>query len=416
MTHTPGSPVGISLAASRAHHVAHTLRDLTNRLHDSFPHGWQGAAAHACASSDGELVARATRLQHRIDDVGTILMSYARALEEADAAAAAAQAHSQRILGTTPLGVLDAFGIAEKLAAEAAHLRALSSAQSAAHRCATDLMSLASASADAGSQHWWDPLGWWDDASVPDEDVSEDALEDTVWDPAYVQQGAIGDCYALSSLMGYMRTDSGRAVLESNVRWDDEANGYWVTLYVDGAPTEYFVDHVYEQGVDQYDGNFLWWEKTSPNVVSLYEAALAQATSYGDIDDGGTADEAMRLISGGNAQMHDFSHRGDMSGDLDPMRAALSDNSPVVASSHAGIGVMEMGSATIERPDGTVVHEDVSIVRSHAYEVERIDPDGTVWVRNPWGPGNSADGGGLIGLSKTQFSSAFLRAAYEETT
>ena len=30
-----------------------------------------------------------------------------------------------------------------------------------------------------------------------------------------------------------------------------------------------------------------------------------------------------------------------------------------------------------------------------------------VWVRNPWGPGNSADGGQLIGLTQDQYTQYF---------
>lgn len=36
---------------------------------------------------------------------------------------------------------------------------------------------------------------------------------------------------------------------------------------------------------------------------------------------------------------------------------------------------------------------------SHSSAVSRIDADGSRSTRNPWGPGNSADGGGELKIS-----------------
>jgi cbb3-type cytochrome oxidase subunit 3 len=344
-----------------------------------------------------------------------VLASYAAFLSGLEAKSTELHHSRTNVEARIAKNPFDALALLDIVSLGLAEHALLRRAQSAADEAAQALLALVDEEV-SGHRHWWDPFGIWDDDSVPDASVDEHTLDRTNWDPAYVQQGNIGDCYLVSTVMGYMSTSEGRAMLQNNIRWDSKAGGYWVTLYDHGKPKEYFVGKVYGQGADQVDGQTLWWTNTSHNVVNLYEAAYAQMIGYDDLDDGGKPDFVMAAITGEPAS-HQALNRGNADGDLAYIDERLSSGSPVVAWTTSRSTEYVVENATIVRPDGKVVNEDIDIVsgpdRSHAYSVERVDSDGTVWVRNPWGPGNSADGGGLIGLSAEQFESAFCELSAE---
>jgi hypothetical protein len=412
MAGVPGSPSQIRAAADTWGSAGARLAHAAETLRKAEPESWQGESATAFRSTEAVLVDDLVTAGERLTSASRLLASYATILAELSAKGADLR-HSltkaEARVARNPLDVLAALEIISLRFTDYALLR---QAQSAADETARQLLALVNAEV-GGSQHWWDPLGWWDDESVPDDGVNKDTLDDTNWDPAFVQQGGIGDCYALSTIMGYMRTKDGQNLLKRNIRWDAAAGGYWVTLYAHGNPKEYFVDKVYQQGVDQVDGHTLWWENTSHNVVSLYESALAQATSYDDINDGGTVTSAIEAISGRPSTYVDFRNAG-FDNSLQQMSRALDSGSAVIATTPGTGGTTSLDGVTVQRPDGTTDVTDVNIVSNHAYGVERIENDGSVWVRNPWGPGNAADGGGLMHLTEAQFSSCFTQADFEE--
>lgn len=409
----PGSPAVIQQVAGAWRDAADRLAESRSAARQAQLDEWHGESADAYRAAGRQLIESLTTTSERLAAGARILASYADYLAGAEERHAAAR---QRIDSATMRLRQNPLDVAAGLEATAARIASFvqtSQAQAAANAAATELLALLGTD-DSWGQNWWDPFGLWDDHSKPDTRVDEDTLDETNWDPAFVQQGSIGDCYALSTLMGYMRTEDGRELLQSNVRWDDDKHGYWVTLYSQGKPTEYFVDNVYGQGVNQYDGTTLWWENTSPSIVSVYEAALAQQTSFSDINDGGQASQAIEAITGRRSQMVEFGWRTD--DDRVAMSEALASGSAVVASSQPGQGTFDVDNVTILRPDGTTEVANIEIARSHAYEVEKVESDGSVWVRNPHGPGNTIDGGGLIHLTQEQFDNAFWRAAYEETS
>lgn len=70
----------------------------------------------------------------------------------------------------------------------------------------------------------------------------------------------------------------------------------------------------------------------------------------------------------------------------------------------------------VRRNDGTIETTNIEIVSHHAYQISSIESDGSMGDRNPWGPGSSADGGGLIHLSPSQVRQTFAGVSYEEAS
>lgn len=408
----PGSPTAIHRVASVWRASAAKVAAAEKPLRASLELDWEGEAADAFCAKQRAILPQVQSTAERLQAAAGILEGYATTLTRLDHTYADAHHDAERARARLRSNPLDLVAGLDLAAGALAQRALLWQAQQAADDAARALRGLIGDEV-GGSQHWWDPLGWWDDEAIPDENVNGDVLEDTNWDPATVQQGNIGDCYLISTVMGYMRTADGRDLLERNVRWDEKADGYWVTLYVNGQPSEYFVDKIYEHGAEQVDGKTLWWQNTSPNIVSIYEAALAKAITYDDLDDGGRASTTMEMITGQPATYQDleYSHYDDTTA---AGAKALASGSSVVASSIPGDGKIELDDVTVLRPDGSTVVTDVKIVKSHAYEVERIDSDGSVWLRNPWGPENSADGGGLLHLSADQVRTTFAGISFEE--
>jgi hypothetical protein len=201
-----------------------------------------------------------------------------------------------------------------------------------------------------------------------------------------------------------MRTKAGDRLLVDNVHWKYKKKCYEVTLYIDGKPKVYEVDKVYKHGVGNPGDGFLWTTSSEKNIATIYEAAIAKAIGFGDLDDGGTPGLAMEMITGQKAARYDTNYI------LPEYRQWFSDRlaeGDAVVASSVRDNALKFEDVRIERPDGKVVTEDIKIVKEHSYSVERIDKDGNIWVRNPQGPGNSADGGGLIRLTPRQYEEAF---------
>lgn len=95
---------------------------------------------------------------------------------------------------------------------------------------------------------------------------------------------------------------------------------------------------------------------------------------------------------------------------VDDLREVLDDGGQVVISSPRS------GDHQITVTDADGNSRDVDVVTSHSYVITRIDPDGSVWMRNPWGPGNSADGGGEFRVSPEDVEDLFWRATMTNVT
>lgn len=235
-------------------------------------------------------------------------------------------------------------------------------------------------------------------------------------DPDAVEQGSVGDCGLMASLMGIAQHDPD-LLRENLVRNDD---GTWtVTLYRDGEPVEIVVDStVPAQGAHSIvpadlDGDGVMDEQARYfSWVSIYEKALAEYTStYGDssyeeLDNGAYGDEYMEILTGNSAQRTGES-------DFEDLSSRLAEG-PV--------------SVTTELPRewwrfaGDV--DDPTIVPNHEYNVHGMIPAGTpapdgsvsgedrIHLDNPWGP--DGDGGSMVGdvyLTEQQYKDNFRAAS-----
>src|SRR5699024_9627013 len=120
---------------------------------------------------------------------------------------------------------------------------------------------------------------------------------------------------------------------------------------------------------------------------------------------------AMELITGEPAEViENTRHGGLSSGDIEQLREVVDDGGQVVLSSPRN-GTREV---TVTAPDGST--REVEIVSKHAYVVTRIEPDGSVWMRNPWGPDNGADGGGEFRVEADDVRRYFWRSSSTNIT
>jgi hypothetical protein len=358
---------------------------------------WKGRAAHAYRIKNKQVVTMARDVAVLLGGGFSTLRDYAAALELIQGSMSQAEEETRAAkakVEATPVEDVETreAAVAAWYAAADAESRILVSTQSLADEAAERLLHMIGLS----GQFWWMQGA---DELTPDLPVDEATKNNTDWSGASVAQGGIGDCGFISTLKGYMRTEEGRAILEENVQWDAEKKGYWVTLYVEGEPKKYFVDKVHEDGAGQVDAN----GERSPNIVSLYEAALGQATKMEGVD----GEKSMELISG----MPTKSVSPDEQGVAEAKRA-FDSGSPVVAGTRGDAEILD--GVTVEKADGKTEVTSVYIIEEHAYTVERIDPDGSVWVRNPWGPNNPADRGDLIKLTPEQLALAFSNLDMEE--
>lgn len=265
-------------------------------------------------------------------------------------------------------------------------------------RTADNLYGLISADDPTALGYTWPPAGWPSGGSWADTPLPSTILDGATFDPEDVQQGGIGDCYVISAVMALMQTTEGDTLLRDNIRWDDARQGYWVTLYPDGVPTPFFIDHGLYEGATENGG---------PGVVSLYEAAYSQYETWATLN-GGSASDAFPVLTGTEAVRNGWDVAKGETWDPTESQAALANGQVIVASS---CDFSDVPNPTIEvskyTPYGSTYATDVEIVGPHAYTVVSVEADGDVWVMNPWGDENGADGGGAFCVSASDFETYF---------
>lgn len=255
---------------------------------------------------------------------------------------------------------------------------------------------------------------WEEDTDPPIPSLPIDGVLAGDFDEDDIMQGSIGSCAILSTLMGYLRTNAGDEMLKNNIRWDSKKKGYWVTLYPDGEPKEYFVNKVFEDGSKAPDGKFLFFfDKTKPGIGALYEAAIYQAVGgYKEIDNGADPREMMSLITGDDPSVDYYGEEGDSSRvrAINRTRFAMEDGASAVATSTQTLNAARDDTMAIEADqmiDGKISKGEIELYAHHAYSIAKIDDDGGVWLENPHGPDNSADGGHWFKLSEKDFAKYF---------
>lgn len=217
--------------------------------------------------------------------------------------------------------------------------------------------------------------------------VDEDGIE-----PDDVKQGALGDCWLISSMRGIAGTPEGAEMLADNIT-DNGDGTYDVTLYRDGEPVVVTVTGEVPVGPDGepvYANNDTSDRELWP---LLFEKAMAQefGGDYHDLD-GDWPAKAIEAMTGNDVQTYDegFLPWDDKDfPDAASMHDQLEDGGVMVASTN---GDGEKSS-------------DGELVSNHAYTVTDVDPDtGEVTVQNPWGAGYPP-----ITMSHAEFEERFAR-------
>lgn len=196
-------------------------------------------------------------------------------------------------------------------------------------------------------------------------------------EPTDVEQGAIGDCWLITSMQAIAHTNPD--LIERNVR-DNGDGTYTVTLYDDGEPVDYVIRPEFpaSNGDPQYADN--------PNDRELwpllYEKAMAQhmGGNWEDIDHDSPS-TGIEAITG-----QDTDTEGTGSGFLgldpppstDEIRDILADEGQVTLSSHDEVD----GRPAYEGADG--------VVTDHIYWVQEVRDDGTLVIVNPHDPTETA--------------------------
>jgi hypothetical protein len=387
----PGDPRAVSavaaLLADRGASVASVGHGLADDLRAT---RWTGPAAEAASRHVGSVAGSMDRLSRRHEIARSALEEYAAVLDAQQRIADRArsdQVAAYRVLqrGLDPAACLDLVRAEVGLRGARVAIDAAASTAAARIRSAAD----------------------------PDTQVSFDGnvLLGASWHPRDVTQSrTIGDCYLLSTLMGYLRTDAGDRLLRRNIRWDEEADGYWVSLYDDGEPVEYFVDWTYLDGVrDPTNANF------QVGVAAIYEAAVGQHLGTEDLSDGGWPTDVMALISGSPGTTYSTHHTWYNPWDReyagDTVLSALTSGASVTAETPRG------ARCDVQYyEDGQLRDDQFDIAGPHSYMVVGVADDGSVVLRNPWGTTDppTSDGGRVFRVSEDDFLRCFSQVTVSE--
>lgn len=206
-----------------------------------------------------------------------------------------------------------------------------------------------------------------DDKQSSYEEIEGPVVADGV-QPTDVRQGALGDCWLISTMQGVAAANP--QLIEQNIR-DNGDGTYTVTLYENGKPVEVTVNDEFPavQGDPTYADN----EGDRELWPLLYEKAMAEhmGGSYEDLDSDWPS-KAIEAITGEEVKTYDEGWLPWDNKDLPPhsdLRSTLADGGVIIASTNG---------------DGDKA-SDGALVSNHAYSVTGIDSDGNVTVQNPWG-------------------------------
>lgn len=389
MSGIPGDPDVIETVAgeltassSRVDAAMSTARGIT-------ADDWEGGSEEAYRARRSEVLSRGGDLADAWSRGARALQAYAPVLRTAQKNYDDARSTIESLVRRAQAPGADVLQLrAESIVAQGTAMAAAGSVSAAAGEAANRL-NAEFPDPDRSRQPppWWDPFNW-RPAGVgrPDVGVTPGIDDPDNFDVRDLNQGQIGDCFLLVGLLGLMNSDDGDRFLQDHIRWDGASGTYVVTLYRDGEPVDVTVDKIYGKGARI-------GAEDRASVAALYEAAIAKEFGS-DYLDGGHPEDAMEKITGKESHSVGEGFWPWSKKSVDDARKALEDGE--IAAIYSPTDGDHDEHLTVERPDGSRSTEDVTIVAGHAYQIERIESDGDVWMRNPWGPGNGADGGDLI--------------------
>ena len=239
-------------------------------------------------------------------------------------------------------------------------------------------------------------------------------------DPVNVAQKGAGDCWLVSSIIAILDQPWGATQLRSHLLWDEARKGYVVTLYEGGKARHVFVDQVHS--------NFTRVHGVIPSWVSVFEEAVYRLendkagkvngrlpTAGFDYLLGGSKPVAASFLGGSGPKVSERKARLHLLWDsnADDADRYLDQGKIVLAASNPGgfwgkfFGSTGEIEAETRGADGVWTPKQVTIAPSHVYVVVDVDDDDRVSLMNPWGEGNSNDGGGVFRISGKHFNDNF---------
>lgn len=396
-----GDPSSVLLAA-QLHRSAGNLTSEAGVTASSLQvETWTGLASLAFRHTRTRFVSMLTDQTNDLRSAADLITDYAVVLRERGAVLETARAEVQAGWAKLRTNPLDPRALFDVLAAQSTFRITQAKLRSDGDYTADALYALIASDTPRTWGLTWPPEGWPEPGSLQTVELDEDILENASFDQENVSQGGIGDCYAIASIMALMQTNEGDQQLRDNLRWDAARSGYWVTLYDDGEPVRYFVDKGQLGGAT---------ENGQPGIATIYEAALSQHLGFTDLDDGGYPEDALAVLTGSSTKTYD--DRPWLGWDVGGMRSDVADGAQLVASTRKpDNGDTWSIEATQRSTGGANETVTLDVVGAHAYTIVKVEQDGSVWLLNPWGSENSADGGGPFRVSAKDFNTIFHTVA-----
>lgn len=230
--------------------------------------------------------------------------------------------------------------------------------------------------------------------AYPYETIPGEVVEDGI-SPDDVSQGYLANCWFIATLQSLALQQP--ELLEDAIGPRNPDGTYPVTIYVDGEPVVVNVTPEFpaEDGDPAYADNPGRDGSDAPRELwpLLIEKAVAQHHgSYEDLE-WDWPSTAMEVLTPHDVQTYDDSGWFD---DID------------LPSADSLRSTLEQGGSIVVTSSGDSDFSDAyqgedALTKKHCYYVERIDADGTVHLRNPWGYDHPAP------MSYEEFSQNFPR-------
>lgn len=230
-----------------------------------------------------------------------------------------------------------------------------------------------------------------------------------------VNQGAMGDCYAVSGMASMAATPAGQNLIQNAIsKTSDSPPTYDVKMFSpDGKPITISVDgSMVNDGVRGTDNKTNWssvLEKAYAKYNDQFDIDQSSATGYAGIANGGYAGDFLTAMTGKSSEYSGpFTSNGQS---VDPSDVKQS----IESSLASGKFVEATSNSSSSNSDKDVIGttgDGTSIMGSHAYSVLGVDGD-TVTLRNPWGNKGNANAGanksdpGTITMSMQDFVKNF---------
>ncbi|MGH3723155.1 MAG: C2 family cysteine protease [Mycobacterium sp.] len=251
-------------------------------------------------------------------------------------------------------------------------------------------------------------------ASDPNTPVAKGIMGRPVPGPETTSQGQLGDCWLMATIMGFQVSEKGREGLSKLVV--SKGDGYDVIFGSLCGSQSVYVDKVYSSGAQEMvsptwnDAGLGSAQSVRQGLVSIIESATSQGW-LGKLQmcRGSTLWLAEDLLSGGDGEYHmntaapwDHKMQDRLTRDADEVNKMIQNGQSVT------VGTDDTSQfETTYRINGKLSPgHAVTVVGNHAYAVTAVQNDG-IWVRNPWGLGNSADHGNEFWVPKAQIEHSF---------